>query len=94
MNLTRTLLTAAVALAAVGGASLSTTTDAAAKGGKGFGKSGGYGHFHRFHGHRFHGHRWHRHYHFRRHFHVNYNPCWKWTRYGLVNVCKVRVIAY
>jgi hypothetical protein len=92
MNLTRTLLTAAVALAAVGGASLSAATDASAKPG-GWGRHGGHGiHF------RHHGHRWgHRHVHFRygyRYGHGYANPCWKLTPYGMVNVCKVRVIGY
>ena len=85
MNLTRTLLTAAVALAAVGGASLSAATDASAKHG-GYGRHGGHSGMHVRHG----GHRWnHRHFHFRRHFHVSYNTCWKRTPYGLINVCKV-----
>jgi hypothetical protein len=85
MNLTRTILTAAVALAAIGGASLSAATDASAKPG-GWGRHGGHGGMHFRHG----GHRWnHRHFHFRRHFYVQHNPCWKWTRYGLINVCKI-----
>ena len=84
MNLTRTIITAAVAFAAVGGASLSAATDASAKAG-GWGRHGGHS-IHFRHG----GHRWnHRHSHFRRHFHVQHNPCWKWTRYGLINVCKI-----
>jgi hypothetical protein len=37
---------------------------------------------------RHHGHRFgHRHFHFGRHYFVRYDSCWKWTRFGWINVC-------
>lgn len=90
MNLTRSLLAATVAAIAISGASLATSTDAAAKGGKGFGMHRGHG-IHFRHGHRFgHRHYWnHRHFHFRRNYFVRYDSCWKWTRLGWINVCRI-----
>ena len=86
MNLTRTILTAAVAIATVGAASLTTASDADARGGKGFGNHRGHSGIHFRHA----GHRWgHRHVHFRYGGYARYNPCWKYTRVGLINVCKI-----
>ena len=82
------LLTVALAVAALGTASIAASTDADARGGHGGGRGfhgggtffGGGKHF---------GH--HHHFRHRHHFHYGYayNTCWKYTPYGLVNVCKV-----
>jgi hypothetical protein len=92
MTKMKKLLTAALAVAAIGTASIAVTTDAEARGGRGFHGGGGkFFHGGKHFGHRFH-HHGHRHWHFKR-FHgygYAYNTCWKYTPYGLVNVCKYR----
>ena len=88
------LMTAALAVAALATASIAAAGDAQARGGHGGGHGGGFrGGFHGgakfFHGGGRHfGHRWYGH---RRFFGYGYayNTCWKYTPYGLVNVCKV-----
>ena len=80
------LMTAALAVAALATASIASVGDAQALGGHGGGHGGGFhGGFHGgakfFAGGRHFGHRWHGH-------GYAYNTCWKYTPYGLVNVCK------
>jgi hypothetical protein len=86
------LMTAALAVAALATASIASVGDAQARGGHGGGFRGGFhGGAKFFHGGRHFGHRWHGHRHFKRFygFGYAYNTCWKYTPYGLVNVCKV-----
>jgi len=96
MNTTKKLMTAAFAVAALATASIAMSGDAFARGGHGGGHGGGgfRGGFHggakffhggRHFGHRLHGHRWGRY----GGYGVAYNTCWKYTPYGLVNVCRV-----
>jgi opacity protein-like surface antigen len=88
MTKMKQILTAALAVAALGTASIAASTDADARGRGGHhgGHHGGAKFFHgggkHFGGHHF------RH---RNHFRYGYayNSCWKYTPYGLVNVCKV-----
>jgi hypothetical protein len=89
MTKMKQILTAALAVAALGTASIAASTDADARGfGGGRGFHGGGKHFH---GGKHFGH--HHHHHFRhRHYGYGYGygyTCWKYTPYGLVNVCKV-----
>ena len=95
MNTTRKLMTAALAVAALTTVTIATSGDAFARGGQGGGHGGGMrGGFHggakffaggRHFGHRWHGHRFYRY----GGYGLAYNTCWKYTPYGLVNVCRV-----
>jgi hypothetical protein len=88
MTKTKKLLTAALAVVALGTASIAASSDASARGGHGGRGFHGHGGGKHFHGGRHFGHRWHHHHrHFR--FGFAYNTCWKYTPVGLVNVCKV-----
>ena len=89
MTKTKKLMTAALAVAALATASIASVGDAQARGGHGGGFRGGFhGGAKFFGGGRHFGHRWHGH---RRFYGYGfaYNTCWKYTPYGLVNVCKV-----
>jgi hypothetical protein len=90
MTKMKQILTAALAVAALGTASIAASSDALAKGGHRGGGFHGGGKF--FHGGKHFGHHGHhRHWHFKRFYGYGYgyNTCWKYTPYGLVNVCKV-----
>ena len=85
MTASNRLLSLAFATAAIAAISIATTGQASAKGGHGGHGGGGFkvgfaggGKF--FHG----GHRWHRWGHG-----YAYSTCWKWTPYGLIDVCGV-----
>ena len=97
--MTKKLITAALAVAALATVSIAISGDALARGGHGGGHGGGFrGGFHGggakfFAGGRHFGHRWHghRHWYGKRFYGYGYayNTCWKYTPYGLVNVCRV-----
>jgi hypothetical protein len=94
MMKSKKLVTAALAVAALATASIATIGDAEARGGHGGGFRGGFhGGAKFFGGARHFGLRWqrHPHWHFKRFYGYGYayNTCWKYTPYGLVNVCKV-----
>jgi hypothetical protein len=87
MKTTRKLAIAAAAVAALATASIATSGDAFARGGHGHGggmRAFGGGGGGKFIGGRHFGHHWR----FRGYGYA-YNTCWKWTPYGLVNVCRV-----
>jgi hypothetical protein len=94
MTRTKKLLSAAFAVAALATTTIAISGDAFARGGHGGGHGGGFrGGFHgggakfvggRHFGYRWQGHRWYGH----RGYGVAYNTCWKYTSYGLVNVCR------
>jgi hypothetical protein len=93
MTKMKQILTAALAVAALGTASIAASTDADARGfGGGRGFHGGGAKF--FHGGKHFGHHHHHHHRFHRHYRFGYGygygyTCWKYTPYGLVNLCKV-----
>jgi len=96
MTKSKKLMSAAFAVAALATTTIAMSGDAFARGGHGGGHGGGFrGGFHGggkfFHGgHRWGGHRWHGHRFYRfGGYGYAYNTCWKWTPYGLVNVCRV-----
>lgn len=99
MTMTKKLMAAAIAVAAVTTVTIASSGDAFARGGHGGGHGGGFrGGFHGggakfFGGGRHFGHRWHghRHWYGKRFYGYGYayNTCWKSTPYGLVNVCRV-----
>ena len=72
------LMTAVLAVAALATASIASVGDAQARG------HGFHGGAKFFHGGRHFGHRWYG----RGFYGFAYNTCWKYTPYGLVNVCK------
>ena len=87
MKTIKKLMTAALTVAALATVSVATSSDAFAKGGGGGGFRGGFhgGGAKFFGGGRHFGHRFYR---FGGYGYA-YNTCWKYTPYGLVNVCRV-----